>query len=794
MTGEQAVILSLGLGVLASVAWFFFGKSRAEERTPDRADQEEGAPSLETCALAIGGMTCAACVSRVEKALRQVPGVADARVSLLENQGVVAFDPKLVRREALVEAVEDTGYDAQVVVDLQQMRARQAELQAAEGRSLARRLRVAVLLTLPILAGSMGMDVGLRVPAWLANPWLQWLLATPVLFWCGRPFFEGAVVSLRHRSADMNALIAIGTGSAYAYSAAVTLAPHVFAGAGVMPHAYFETAAGIITLILTGRTLEARAKARTGAAIEKLMGLQPRTARVVRDGRETDIPIGEVAHGDLIRVRPGERIPVDGIVSEGRSTVDESMITGEAMPVEKGPGDFVTGGTFNRSGSFVFQATRVGGETTLARIVELVRKAQSSRAPIQRLADTITGYFVPIVVMIAVASGTLWLAFGPSPVMALSNFVAVLIIACPCALGLATPTSIMVGIGKGAELGILIRDAEALERARTVEVVLLDKTGTITQGRPRLADVVPLNGMTAAEVLRLAASAERLSEHPIGDAVAGAAQEQGLELLPAEHFHAEAGRGIRALIGRRNVLVGTLGFLEEMGVDAGPMVEPAAQSAERGHTPVGLAVDGRAAGVLSVADMLKPGSASAIAALRRMGLEVVMITGDNARTAEAVARAVGIDRVLAEVPPERKAAEVSRLQAQGKRVAMVGDGVNDAPALAQADVGIAMGHGTDVAIEAAGIALLSGDLWGVVTALELSRAVYRNIAQNLAFAFGYNSLGIPIAAGALYPFTGRLLSPMIASAAMALSDVSVISNALRLRKWRPAFHAGVTRP
>lgn len=794
MTGGQVAILAAGFAALAFVAWFFFGGSRRGEPNASPAlAGEEAAPATETCALAIGGMTCAACVARVEKALRQVPGVTDAQVSLLENQGVVAFDPRRVRREALVEAVEDTGYEAQVVVDLEQMQARQAEQRSREGRSLARRLAVAAVLTFPILAGSMGMDLGLRVPGWLSNPWLQWALATPVLFWCGQPFFQGALASVRHRSADMNALIAIGTGSAYAYSAAVTAFPQIFTRAGVTPHAYFETAAGIIALILTGRTLEARAKARTGAAIEKLMGLQPRTARVLRDGQETDIPIAGVAHGDVVRVRPGERIPVDGTVLDGYSTVDESMITGEAMPVEKGPGDFVTGGTFNRGGSFLFKATRVGGETTLARIVELVRKAQSSRAPIQRLADAITGYFVPIVVMIAIASGTLWLAFGPSPVMALSNFVAVLIIACPCALGLATPTSIMVGIGKGAEMGILIRDAEALERARTVNAVLLDKTGTITQGQPRLVDVAPLNGMAAGDILRLAASAERLSEHPLADAIVSAAQERGLALLPASAFHAEPGKGIQALVDNRKVLVGTPAFLHTSGVDAGPMVDAVAKMAGQGVTPIAVAVDGQAAGVLAVADTLKPGSASAVAALKRMGLEVVMITGDNERTAQAVARAVGVDRVVAEVPPDRKAAEVSRLQAQGKRVAMVGDGINDAPALAQADVGIAMGHGTDVAIEAAGITLLSGDLWGVVTALELSRAVYRNIAQNLAFAFGYNTLGIPIAAGALYPFTGRLLSPMIASAAMALSDVSVISNALRLRRWRPSRSGDVIR-
>jgi len=792
VSGEQAGILGAGAGALVLVAWFFFGKSKNQQQ--QAPEVREPAASTETCTLAIGGMTCAACVARVEKALRQVPGVSEARVSLLENQGLVAFDPRVVRREALVEAIEDTGYDAQVIGDLEQMRARQAEVQAAEGRSLGRRLMVAAILSFPVLLGSMGMDMGLHVPPWLQNPWLQWALTTPVLLWCGRPFFTGAIASLRHRGADMDVLIAIGTGSAYVYSVAVTLAPQIFAKAGVMPHAYFETAAGIITLILTGRTLEARAKARTGAAIEKLIGLQPRTARVLRDGRETDIPIGEVVHGDIIRVRPGERIPVDGTVLEGSSTVDESMITGEAMPVQKQPGDAVTGGTVNRSGSFLFQATRVGSETTLARIVELVRRAQSSRAPIQRLADAITGIFVPVVVMIAITSGTLWLAFGPSPVMALSNFVAVLIIACPCALGLATPTSIMVGIGKGAELGVLIRDAEALERARMVQVVLLDKTGTITEGHPRVVDVVPLNGMAAEDVLRFAASAERLSEHPIADSIVSAAHGQGVELLPTESFHAEAGKGIRALVGRHTVVVGTLRFLEEMGVDAQTMGERAAQLAESGGTPVGLAVDGKAAGLVAVADTLKPGSASAVAALKRMGLEVVMVTGDNARTAQAVAQAVGVDRVLAEVPPERKAEEVARLQAQGKRVAMVGDGVNDAPALAQADVGIAMGHGTDVAIEAAGIALLSGDLWGVVTALELSRAVYRNIAQNLAFAFGYNSLGIPIAAGALYPFTGRLLSPMIASAAMAFSDVSVISNALRLRKWRPRHATTLNRP
>jgi Cu+-exporting ATPase len=632
--------------------------------------------------------------------------------------------------------------------------------------------------------------------------WLQLLLATPVVVYCGAPFYRGAWAAFRHRAADMNTLIAVGTGAAYLYSLVATVAPGLFRGAvestprpgmeGMAESAavpvYFEAAAVIIALILLGRMLEARAKGRTGDAIRKLIGLQAKTARVIRDGAELDVPFEEVVAGDVIVVRPGEKVPVDGVVADGRSAVDESMLTGESIPVEKAPGDEVFGATLNKTGAFRFRATKVGKDTALQQIVKLVQDAQGSKAPIARLADTVSGIFTPVVISIAIAAFVAWFILAPEPTrftQALVVFVSVLIIACPCALGLATPTAIMVGTGKGAEHGVLIKGGATLETAHELDTVVLDKTGTITRGEPALTDVLPADGFEADELLRLAASAERGSEHPLGEAIVRGARERDLRLADAADFDAVAGHGIAASVDGCQVLVGNPKLLRERGIDVGSGDARLGELAEAGKTPMFAAVDGRFAGVLAVADTVKPESRNAIRALRDRGLEVVMMTGDNRLTADAVAREVGVHRVLAEVLPEGKAREVKRIQSEKKRVAMVGDGINDAPALAQADVGIAIGTGTDVAIEASDITLIRGDLRGVVTAIALSAATIRTVKQNLFWAFVYNAVGIPIAAGVLYPFTGWLLSPILASAAMSLSSVSVVANSLRLKAWTP---------
>jgi P-type Cu+ transporter len=605
-----------------------------------------------------------------------------------------------------------------------------------------------------------------------------------VMLYTGWPIHRTGWLSLRHRSADMNTLITIGSTAAFAYSVFVTIFP------GLLPsdlrEVYYEAVGVILTLILLGRLLEVRAKAGTGEAIRKLSGLQAKTAHVVRDSNEREVPVDEVVPGDTVVVRPGEKVPVDGEVIEGRSTLDESMVTGESLPVTKEVGDEVIGATINQTGAFRFRATGVGRDTMLAQIIRLVEQAQGSKAPIQRLADLVAGYFVPVVIAIAIATFVIWFDFGPSPALtfALVSAVAVLIIACPCALGLATPLSVMVATGKGAENGSLIRSAEALETAHKLQAIVLDKTGTITRGEPALTDVVVLGGIAADELVRLAAGAERSSEHPLARAIVGGAEQRGLSLPDASEFDSVTGRGLRAVVDGRRLLVGTRRLLVETGLDPAQLEVEAKRLEGEGKTAILVTVDDRPVGVLAVADTVKTGSKEAIAALRRAGLEVVMITGDNRRTAKAIAGQVGIERVLAEVLPEDKALEVRHLQDEGKLVAMVGDGINDAPALAQADVGIAIGTGTDVAIEAADITLVSGELRGVVTSLGLSRATMRNIRENLVFAFGYNVVGIPIAAGVLYPFLGLQLSPMIAAAAMAASSLSVVTNANRLRRWR----------
>jgi Cu+-exporting ATPase len=629
------------------------------------------------------------------------------------------------------------------------------------------------------------------VPEILSRPVVLFLLATPVHFWIGAQFHLGALAALRYGAVDMNTLVSVGTSAGYFYSVLVTFAPGLFAAGGLRPGVYFETVAILHTLIILGRYLEACVRGRTSEAIRKLIGLQARTARVVRDGRDVDIPVAEVMAGDLIVVRPGEKIPVDGIVRDGASAVDESMLTGESLPVEKRPGAEVFGATLNRTGTFAFEATRVGAETALAQIVKLVEEAQSSKPPIQQLADRIAEAFVPAVIAIALVTSGTWLAFGPPPayLFALSTFMAVLLIACPCAIGLAAPTAVMVGIGKGADHGILFRGATALEMASKLAVVVLDKTGTLTRGEPSVTDILPANGVTPERLLRFAASAERGSEHPLGEAIVARAGAEGLTMSRAEGFSAIPGQGVRAKVWEgsvlRDVLLGNLMLMLDERVELDGLAKEAERLAGDGKTPMFVALDGKAAGIVAVADTVKPRARDAIEAFQRLGLEVAMITGDNRRTAEAIARDLGITRVLAEVLPLAKADEVRRLQAEGKVVAMVGDGINDAPALAQADVGIAIGTGTDVAMEASDITLITGDLRAVVTAIALSRRALRTIRQNFFWAFVYNTVLIPVAAGALYPIAGVLLSPVLAGAAMAGSSVSVVTNSLRLRRFQP---------
>jgi P-type Cu+ transporter len=656
---------------------------------------------------------------------------------------------------------------------------------AGELADLTRRVLAGVALTLPVLYAAMAHDVfGAWVPDVLLNHWTQLALITPVMFYTGWPIHRAGWLALSHRSADMNSLITLGTGAAYGYSLLVTVAP------GLLPpgvrEVYFETAGVILTLIMLGRLIETRAKAGTGQAIRELLGLQARTARIVRDGTETEIPVEQVVAGDELVIRPGEKIPVDAVVVSGSSAVDESMVTGEPIPAAKRAGDVVIGATVNTTGSLRVRADKVGAETMLAQIIAMVRQAQASRAPIQRLADTVSGYFVPAVMAVAIATFAVWFTAGPEPAftMALVAAIAVLIVACPCALGLATPLSIQVGTGKGARAGILVRSAEALQTASKLDTVVLDKTGTITAGRPVLTDVRPAGRWDEDELLALVAAAESDSEHALAAAIVAGARERGLAVPAAAGFGSVTGQGVQATVAGRTVLVGSARLLAAAGISTPEIT--AAELSGAGKTPVLAAVDGELAGTLAVADTVKQDSAAAIAALRLLGTDVVMLTGDNARTAAAIAGQTGVSRVLAEVLPGQKAGEIRRLQAEGRTVAMVGDGINDAPALAAADVGLAIGTGTDVAIEAADITLVSGSLAGVVTAISLSRATMRNIRQNLFFALAYNGIGIPVAAGILYPFFGIQLSPAIAAAAMALSSLSVVGNASRLRRYHPA--------
>jgi Cu+-exporting ATPase len=735
--------------------------------------------------LPVKGMHCAACVGKVERALQKVPGVEKAVANLATERATVWMGGAAPELPALRAAVAAAGYRVpEEITATPAAAARDRAEGAAEDRRLRRKVLVGAVLSVPVLLGSMH-ELFPWAPATLRNPWLLLVLTTPVQFWVGWEFHVAFLKELRHRAASMSTLVSLGTNAAYFFSLAVTLWPHAFMAAGAMP--YYEASAVLMTFLVLGRWLEARARGGTSDAIRRLLELQPRTARVLRAGAECDLPIAEVAVGDLVRVRPGEQVAVDGEVVEGASTVDESMLTGESLPVTKEPGAPVVGGSVNRTGAFTFRATRIGADTVLARIVRLVEEAQGSKAPIQRLADRVAAIFVPIILAVAALTFLAWWLVGPAPAFfyALTGAVGVLVIACPCAMGLATPTAIMVATGRGAELGVLIRSAETLEALPRVQVVVLDKTGTLTVGKPVVTDVVTAPGASAEELIALAAAAEQGSEHPLGEAIVAEAKGRGVALPPVREFQAIPGQGVAARAADGLILLGNRRLMDARRV-ATEALEPRARAlAQTGKSVVHVAFRGEALGVIAVADVLKPGAREAVAALVARGLDVVMLTGDHRLTAEAIAREAGITRVLAEVLPERKAAEIARLQASGRVVAMVGDGINDAPALARADVGMAMGSGTDVAIEAADVTLMRGDLRGVETALELSRRTIRIVKENLGWAFGYNLLLVPVAAGVLYPVAGILLSPVLAGAAMALSSVSVVLNSLRLKRFSP---------
>ena len=731
----------------------------------------------------VQGMECASCVLRIENSLRRIKGVVKAAANIALGKTRVEYFPSETSLDEIKRAIESAGYK---VLDMdigEERRDSERSVREREYRKLKVRFFSGLVLGLLVFLGSSSSWLP-WVPDLLGNFFVLWALTSPVQFWVGGQFYRGAWRAFKHRNADMNTLIAVGTSAAYLYSVAATLFPSLFEAAGRKADVYFDTSALIIILILMGRLFEARAKGRTSEAIRKLAGLQPKTARVVRDGNEMDIPIGDVLPGDIVVVRPGERVPVDGVVVEGQSAVDESMITGESLPVKKKAEDEVIGATINKTGSFKFRAVRVGKDTALAQIIRLVQEAQGSKAPIQRLADVISGYFVPIVISIAIATFVIWFDFGPAPSLtfALLNFIAVMIIACPCALGLATPTAVMVGTGKGAENGILIKGGESLETAHKLNTVVFDKTGTLTKGEPEVTDVLAANGFSEEDILRLAAGAEKVSEHPLGEAVVRSAVVKKLPVSDPRNFKAIEGHGIEADVDGVRVVLGNRKLMDERGIDVKGLRKAADDLSAEAKTSIFVSLDGKAAGLLSVSDALKESSLRAVERLKALGLEVVMLTGDNRATAEAIARKAGIEKAIAEVLPEDKVQMIKRLQAGGRKVAMVGDGINDAPALAQADVGIAIGTGTDVAMEASDITLIKGDLNGVVAAIELSRRTIRTIKQNLFWAFFYNTAGIPIAAGALYPLFGLLLNPIVASVAMAFSSVSVVSNSLRLRR------------
>jgi Cu+-exporting ATPase len=769
----------------------------------------------ETRTIPVTGMTCAACSGRIQRTLENTPGVISANVNLMTGSATIDYEPGTINPEQLVEAIRDTGYGAELPVEAESVESeldRQDAARSEEIRTLRSKGRFSLVAA--VLSMVFSMVLAARVPGTTADPlmrlmmpvtdllrkaapwvdrispdsWRYLLLALtlPVVGWAGRQFYIRAWQGLRHRAADMNTLIALGTGAAFLFSLATTVADDWFAARGVSPQVYYEAVVWIIALVLLGNLLEASAKARTWGAIRGLIALRPATARVVRGDTESLVPLDQVRVGDEMVVRPGESIPADGVVLHGTSHVDESMLTGEPLPVRKQAGDTVIGATLNRNGAFHFRVTGTGQSTVLSRIVRLVRQAQGSKPPIQRLADRISAVFVPVVIVLAITTFAAWLVLGPAPsyLHGLVAGVTVLIIACPCAMGLAVPTAVMVATGRGAELGVLIKGGEALERAGDIDVVVLDKTGTLTEGRPAVRSIqpAPASSWTERDLLQLVASAERLSEHPLGEAMVAEAEHQGIPLLPVNEFRTSTGNGISALVDGHRIIAGRMRFLEELGVTSGSFVWN--EAADQGLTPVYVAVNGVAAAVIAISDPLRATSAEATRSLRQLGLELVMLSGDDRRTARAIARTVGVDRVVAEVQPAGKLEEIRRLQEEGKTVAMVGDGLNDAPALAQADIGIAMGGGTTVAVEAATITLMRSDLRGVVDGIGLSRRTMRIIRQNLFWAFVYNVIGIPLAAGVLYPSFGILLSPAIAAAAMAASSVSVITNSLRLRNYQ----------
>ncbi|MEH1793319.1 heavy metal translocating P-type ATPase [Nostoc sp.] len=771
---------------------------------------------MDTLTLKLRGMSCAGCANNIEKAIRSVPGVIDCNVNFGAEQATIKYDRSLANLEKIQAAIASAGYSSYSLQE--ELLSEEDDAEKANRQALQRELFLKVVMggviSIFLFLGSLPMMTGLNfplIPNFLQNPWVQLVLTTPVILWCGGSFYRNGWKSLKRHTATMDTLIALGTSAAYLYSLFVTVFPKFFIAQGLIPHVYYEVAAIVITLILLGRLLENRARGETSEAIRKLIGLQARDARVIRGGVEVDVPIAEVRINDVILVRPGEKIPVDGEVIAGASTVDEAMVTGESLSVKKQPGDEVIGATINGAGAFQFRVTRVGNDTFLAQIVKLVQQAQGSKAPIQRLADRVTGWFVPAVIAVAIATFVIWFNFTGNLTLAIMTTVGVLIIACPCALGLATPTSVMVGTGKGAENGILIKGADSLELAHKIQIIVLDKTGTLTQGKPTVTDFVTVNGTANGneiKLLQLAATVERNSEHPLAEAVVKYAQSQEVSLIDAQNFIANAGSGVQAVVSNQLVQIGTQRWLTELGINIIALQQYKDAWEAAGKTVILIAVDGELQGIMGIADALKPSSTAVVKALQKLGLEVVMLTGDNRKTADAIAQEVGIQRVFAEVRPDQKAAIIQSLQRGelGTRdwglgkilpnpqspipspqslVAMVGDGINDAPALAQADVGIAIGTGTDVAIAASDITLISGDLQGIVTAIQLSRATINNIKQNLFFAFIYNVIGIPIAAGILFPIFGWLLNPIIAGAAMALSSLSVVSNALRLRNFQP---------
>ena len=768
-----------------------------------------------TSTIPVSGMTCAGCSGRVQQVLESTPGVRTANVNLMTGSATVDFDPSTITLEQLVDIIRETGYGAELPTEAEStpnVLDQQDAARAEEIGQLKRKFTVSIVAA--ILAMLFSMPLATIEPGGMADPLMRvmmpmsalllkvapWTgqlsgdtwrylllgLTLPVIGWAGRHFYSRAWAAARHRTADMNTLIALGTGAAFLFSLCMTFADDWFLARGIRPQVYYEAVIWIIALVLLGNLLEARAKGRTWDALRRLIALRPPTARVLRQGIEERISLDDLRVGDRVVVRPGETIPADGTILEGTSHVDESMLTGEPEPVRKAVGDTVIGATLNRNGAFQFRVARVGDDTVLSQIVRLVRQAQDSKPPIQRLADRISAVFVPIVMLLAIVTFAVWVVLGPAPsyLHGLVAAVTVLIIACPCAMGLAVPTAVMVATGRGAELGVLIRGGEALERTGDIEVVVLDKTGTITEGRPAVSSV-HLAGTAqfdSRSILQLAASVERYSEHPLGEAIVLEAERQGISLKPVTEFESRTGKGVEGVVEGHPVTVGSLAFMQEQGIDS--FTEVAEQLAREGQTLAYIALDGRPAAVLAIADPVRPTSANAIGRLKQLGLDVVMLTGDDRRTAHAVARAVGVERVVSEVLPAGKLEEIRRLQKQGQAVAMVGDGLNDAPALAQADIGIAMGTGTNVAVEAATITLMRGDLMGVVDGIALSRRTMKIIRQNLFWAFIYNLIGIPIAAGVLYPWFGLLLSPAMAAAAMAASSVSVVSNSLRLRNYQ----------